>query len=71
MVIFRLVFTETRVSQPLASNGLFRFSGVMSQYYNILRKKVEWKGGSELAQDRVQWRDFPVRNEGSAATEMV
>jgi hypothetical protein len=31
-VIFRLDVTETYVSNPFASNGLFRLSGVMSQY---------------------------------------
>jgi hypothetical protein len=40
---FRLVVRETCVSEPLASDGLFRFSGVMSQYDHSQNFLGEWK----------------------------
>jgi hypothetical protein len=48
MVIFQLVVMETCVSELLVSNGLFRLSGVVSQYihyitYNTVHAYILWQ----------------------------
>jgi hypothetical protein len=68
--LFQLVVTETCVSGSLASNGLFRLSGVISQYFStvaVIGRRVnyselvgiwKWRGYEFLV---IQWYIFIFR----------